>query len=361
LRIRMRTGAKQELVASAFLRIRMRIRMRTIMKRTDLPVTARDIARELELSQPTVSRILSGDKRHRVARETRVRVMETAKRLGYQPNSVARSLRRGRTNIIGVHTSHNYDVRNDFYGTIIGALQHECGGRGLDILLHSALRGSGTEEMFGKLRDGRIDGLILHASPNDPLVSLLGQSSFPVVSVADQLEGLPGVICDDAGGMALLIDYLWHLGYRRFVYLAPQVMPSSIIGRRDAFTTELEKRGIGSDQAKIVQIDFENAAPVLDSLLSEGESTAVCCWNDRTAYNLLHICERKGILVPKQLAVAGFDGFRDSKMPTRQLLTVACPWEMVAATALRLLVGRIEGREVEDVCLPVALMTGDTA
>ncbi len=87
-----------------------------------MPVTAKSIARELQLSQPTVSRILSGDPRHRAAPDTRRRVLETASRLGYQPNALARSLRRGRTGIIGLYTNHDYDARNNFLGTIIGAL-----------------------------------------------------------------------------------------------------------------------------------------------------------------------------------------------------------------------------------------------
>jgi DNA-binding LacI/PurR family transcriptional regulator len=88
---------------------------------------------------------------------------------------------------------------------------------------------------------------------------------------------------------------------------------------------------------------------------------AVCCWNDRTAYNLLRTCEKEGISVPGQLAIAGFDGFRDDKMPTRQLVTIGCPWEKVAAYALRLLMQRIEGHEVEEYSLPVTLLSGDTA
>src|SRR4051794_3534892 len=93
---------------------------------TVMSITAKDIARELNLSQPTVSRILNGDEAHRAAEGTRQRVMEAAQRLGYQPNAVARSLRRGRTNTIGVHTYGRYDVRNDFLGTIVGALQCAC-------------------------------------------------------------------------------------------------------------------------------------------------------------------------------------------------------------------------------------------
>lgn len=87
-----------------------------------MPVTAKDLARELNLSQPTVSRILSGDSNHRVAAKTRERVLEAADHLGYSPNAIASSLRSGRTDIIGLHTSFDYDVRNDFLGAIVGSL-----------------------------------------------------------------------------------------------------------------------------------------------------------------------------------------------------------------------------------------------
>jgi len=332
---------------------------------TKMPVTAKEIARQLDLSQPTVSRILSGDEHHRASEDTRQRVMETAQRLGYQPNAVARSLRRGSTNIIGVHTSHNYDVRNDFYGTIIGALQHECGARRLDLLLHSALRGSSAKEMFGKLRDGRIDGLILHAAPDDPLVGMLSRSNFPVVSVADRLPGITGVACDDADGMRQLIQYMKKRGFKRFVFLAPDIPLASVEHRCTAFESELEKQGCES--ATVLPIDFEKAEDALSTILAMPLPVAVCCWNDRTAYNLLHACGERGVLVPDKLAITGFDGFRDDKMPTRQLVSVACPWEKVAATALELLMDLIEGsagqasRVSQEVRLPVALMHGDTA
>src|SRR5258708_36271401 len=106
-----------------------------------MSVTAKDIARQLQLSQPTVSRILNGDPKHRVSPSTRERVLEAARRLGYQPNAVARSLRRGRTDIIGLYSNHDYDVRNDFVGTIVGALQRICEQGRLDLLLHSAMYG----------------------------------------------------------------------------------------------------------------------------------------------------------------------------------------------------------------------------
>ena len=333
-----------------------------------MPVTAKDVARELGLSQSTVSRILNGDAQYRVAADTRGRVVDTARRLGYQPNAVARSLRRGRTNIIGVYTNHDYDVRNDFMGTIVGALQRECEPRNLDLLLHSALHDHSSGDVYGKLRDGRIDGLILHASSDDPLVAVLGNASLPVVSVADLLPHLSGVTSDDADGMAQLIRYLWERGYRRYVYLEPTMPLGSVERRKSAFLANLKTRGLPGDCMHVIGIDFEQTDPVLERLVALGPGVVVCCWNDRTAYGLLKSCLDNGIPVPEQLAITGFDGFTSDKIPARALVTVACPWEEVAASAVGLLMQRIEHKGADarslppsEVCLPVKLLPGDTA
>ena len=337
-----------------------------MMSETLMPITAKDVAREVKLSQPTVSRILSGDERHRASEDTRRRVWETARRMGYQPNAVARSLRHGRTNIIGVHTSHNYDVRNDFLGTIVGALQCACGDYHLDLMLHSAIHGSPADAMFSKLRDGRIDGLVLHADLHDPLVEILGRSALPVVAIADPLPGLHAVTCDDADGMRQLVDLLWNRGYRRFAFLAPSVVLASVERRAAAFSEALENREIAPDARRVITIRFEKAEDALDEILAGGR-TAVCCWNDRTAYNLLKECAARGVDVPGQIAVAGFDGFRNEDMPARQLVTVDCPWENVAGTALRKLAELIQIRQQKqpppapaEIRLPVTLLEGDT-
>jgi LacI family transcriptional regulator len=330
-----------------------------------MPVTAKSIARELKLSQPTVSRILSGDPQHRVAPETRRRVLETASRLGYQPNAVARSLRRGRTGIIGLYTNHDYDARNDFLGTIIGALQRCCEVQGLDLLLHSAHGGRSAEEMFGKLRDGRIDGLILHANADDPLVTMLGQSPLPVVTVADKLPSLPAVTCDDADGMRQLMGYLWERGLRRFVFVGPDEHLTSVERRCAAFVAEAERLRVPKSDWSIVRAREEDLQETVQLLRNLPSPLAVSCWNDRTAYYLLRECRLQGIAVPEQLAVAGFDGFQSEKIPLWDLVTVQCPWEEVAVRALKMLMTLInaaaEATTPREVCLPVCLCLGNTA
>ena len=331
-----------------------------------MTVTAKTIARELQLSQPTVSRILSGDPQHRVAPETRQRVLDTAQRLGYSPNAVARSLRRGRTGVVGLYTNHDYDARNDFLGTIIGSLQRCCEARGLDLLLHSGRGDHSPEVVYGKLRDGRVDGLILHANADDLLAEMLGRSPLPVVTVADRLPNLSGVTCDDAGGIRAVMAFLAGRGYRRFVFVAPVEQLTSVERRRGAFEAEVEKLSIPAPDWTVMRVDVAEVGSLVSRLRAFAPSCAVVCWSDQTAYRLLAACRERGIRVPDELAVTGFDGFHFPNVPLWDLVTARCPWEKVAAEALSLLMTQVEagpghtGEPVE-ICLPVHLRAGNTA
>ncbi len=334
-----------------------------------MPVTAKSIARELQLSQPTVSRILSGDPQHRVAAETRRRVLETASRLGYQPNAVARSLRRGRTGIVGLYTNHDYDARNTFLGTIIGALQRCCERQDLDLLLHSARGGRSAEEMFGKLRDGRVDGLILHANADDPLVAMLGQSPLPVVTVADRLPRLPAVTCDDAGGMRQLMAHFWERGLRRFVFIAPDERLTSVERRAAAFVAEAERLRVPPGDWSVLRVCEDDLEETVRFLQTLPAPCAAACWNDRNANLLLRECRRQNVAVPDTLAIAGFDGFPSDLVPLWDLVTIKCPWEDVAARALEMLMKLVDAAAETtgadalvptEICLPVQLCLGNT-
>ena len=221
-------------------------------------------------------------------------MLETASRLGYQPNAVARSLRCGRTGIVGLYTNHDYDARNIFLGTIIGALQRRCESLDLDLLLHSANGGRAAEAMLGKLRDGRIDGLILHANADDPLVTMLGQSPLPVVTVADRLPNLPAVTCDDADGMRQLVAHFWGRGLRRFVFVAPEEKMTSVERRGAAFAAEVRRYGVPDPDWCVRRVDGDDFAETVRFLRSLPSPCAAACWNDRSAFYLLRECRRQG-------------------------------------------------------------------
>jgi len=350
--------------------------MRMSEKTTNTAVTAKDIGRVLGLSQPTVSRILSGDTGHRVSAETRQRVLETAQKLGYRPNAIARSLRRRRTQIVGFYTGYGYlDARNAFLAEIIGGLQRACDAHRLDLLLHGIFRGASTEDIYGELMDGRIDGLFLHTHAGDPLVARLVESSLPVVAVADAVPGVPSVVSDDEAGARLLVDFLWSKGHRKIGYVRPTTQFASVETRVNAFIAAMDERGVALEHCPVLETEYEEPEPALTNLLAlPSPPTAVCCWNDQTAFNLIYACRQRGIRVPEDLAVTGFDGLIDPRLTSRRLVTVSAAWNEITARAMELLVCQIDTRLAgsgsaettpeelpAQIQLPVRLITGDTA
>ncbi len=322
-----------------------------------MAITGKDIARELGISQPTVSRILSGRGIDRISLETRERVLAAAARLDYQPNAIARSLRHGKTDVVGFYSVYDYDARNDFLGAVIGSLQRACHAHHLDLLLFSAFSERARDEIAYKLRDGRIDGLFLHAAPSDPLVKELARASLHVVALVDELPGIPSVSFDNERGMRELVKELRRRGYEKFIFLAPDVALESVERRREAFESATR-----SLEARVLRIFYENSATILDEIESwRGQKLAVCCWSDTTAYNLLEASAKRGWNVPRDLAITGFDGFVSRKFPSRRLATVGGDWDELAHVALSLMAAQIGEQSVADsALLPVRLIEGDT-
>ena len=340
-------------------------------ERNNSAVTAKDIGNALGLSQPTVSRILAGAAGHRCADDTRTRVLETAARMGYRPNAVARSLRRRRTNIVGFYTGYGYlDARNPFSSAIIGSLQQAANNRRMDVLLHSVFRGASTDDIYAEVMDGRVDGLFLHTYAGDPLAERLAKSdALPVIAIADALPGIASVVCDDEAGSRALVAYLWERGHRHIGYIYPRTRFVSVERRMGAFLAEMQTRGAGGN-APTFAIDLENTRPALEQIRAMPDPpTAVCCWNDLAAYDLIRECETAGLRVPGALAVAGFDGLLDPRLTPRPLVTISAEWHHIAEAAMDALWARIEARfSTEDdetppgvTTFPVQLVAGNTA
>ncbi len=347
----------------------------------DAPITAKEIGRRLGLSQPTVSRILSGANNHRVSPETRIRVLEAAAQMGYRPNALARSLRRGRTNIVGFYTGYGYvDARNPFLAELMGSLQRAADPRHLDLLLHGVFRGASTDDIYGELMDGRIDGLFIHTHPDDPLAARLRDASLPVVALADAVPGIPSVVADDVSGMHQLLDLLWEKGHRRIGYIRPVQRFASVERRVETFLSWGAVHGMSEPSDLVYPVEFEFSESALEKIQASSEPpTAVCCWNDMTAFDLIYQCRKRGISVPGDLAVVGFDGLlSDPRLCARALISVGASWTDIADHAMDLLMrqirsGRFSEEDVgtgEEIAvaepapltrLPVTLVGGDTA
>jgi DNA-binding LacI/PurR family transcriptional regulator len=282
----------------------------------------------------------------------------------YRPNALARSLRSKCTNVIGFYSGYHFlDPRNAYFAEMVGGLQEGCAEYRKDLLLHSVYRGDSIDDIHAELVDGRIDGLVMTAPPEDPLVERLVASHLPVVVVADAVPSLPSVIVDDAMGSRFTLDHLVSRGHTRLAYRSTTRRLAYAERRRIAYLDMAMAKGI-----PIVEWNSSDRPTAADDFLAhwlamppQERPTAVSCWNDLAAYELLESCWRHRLQVPGDLAITGFDDAFNLMAFRWRLTTVRAPWAEVARTAVRLLVSQLEGKEVpQETVLPVEFVTGDS-
>ena len=324
-------------------------------------VKMKDVAKRAGVSTMTVSLAL-GDS-PRISQETRRRVLEVVKELQYSPNARGRALRSGFTNVIGLYAGFGaVNVRLPFFTEVVSGLQEGCEQVKKDLLLHGIFHGSAAD-VFTELADGRIDGLVVNMPQDNPLAARLAESGFPVVAIADPLVNIPSVIVNDAEGSRLLAQHLQERGHRRLVYLNSFARPLSAVRRRDAFMQITANLGMEVEEA-CYEGGAEQGNPLVPDLLRRDPArrpTAIVCWNDQTAYEMLADCRRYGLRVPDEVAVVGFDGSSAAYETRDFLTTIRAPWAEAARTAVLYLDRLLKKEPVPpQTTLPVEFVQGHT-
>lgn len=326
-----------------------------------MPARLRDVAEKAGVSISTAAHVLRGYSKSRIKQETSDRIIKIAAELGYRPNAIARSLKTQQVTAIGLYTGYGYkSLRDPFLAELHTGIQLACRELRYDFIVHGDIEGRTPNEIRLKLTDGKIGGLVVHAPPDDPVVTCLSEGDLPAIAIADRQPSLPSIIADDVQGMTILIDFLYEAGHRNMAYLTSHVPLAAINARSETFEKLVSERG-----GVPTVMPFKRYRPyqmVKEIMALPSKPTAVCCWNDYYAYVLLAACLEHGVKIPEELAVVGFDGLLETGLPARRLVTVAVPWERMASEAVRMLVQQINGLPPPPVTVfPVNLVDGDTA
>lgn len=330
--------------------------------------TLDDVARKVGVSKYTVSAVLNSTRSNtRVSTETRQRILEAVSELQYRPNAIARSLRRRKTDLIGLYNGYEYiDARNRFLAEVVGGLQEACDRYAKDLLIFRIFRGYTAQRIFEELVDGRVDGLVLYAPPDDALAERLANSHLPVVAVTDAVPMLPSVVVDDEYGGFLQAKHLAGKGHRRVIYRGSPFNLRSVARRQQGFREAAERLGLTviemtteGDPSKTEEPD--ELARTLLAMPPDRRPTAAVCWEDQHADRLVAEFSKLGLRVPEDIAVVGFNGLSTEREPAWKLTTIHAPWAAVGLTAVSLLMEQMEGKEVpSETVLPVALIIGKT-
>jgi len=341
------------------------------------PVTLLDVATAASVSKSTVANVFNHPER--VRPEVKAHVEEVARRLGFAgPDARGRLLSSGKSNVIGVVPSGEgitWVFDNPYMRQFLRTVAEECQDRRAAIQLIDGFGEAGAET----LRRTIVDGLILHTADQVRAIDPALRRKMPIV-VMDRIadEDVSSVSIDDRGGARALAEHLIGLGHRRFVvttlgrsYVAP-ILHRPVGGPRRLVSTyevdderlagigdALSAAGLSLDDMPIVEACgsdeelrlYGNAAGlVLDNL--DG-ATAVIALGGELAVGLLAEARRRGISVPGELSIVGFDDPPAAALADPPLTVIAAPVAETARIATRLLFSGSEPRHIE---LPVELV-----
>jgi len=315
--------------------------------------TIRDVARECGVSVTTVSSALNNSNRP-VHSETRRRISEAARRLNYHPNAMARGLVHRRMNTLGVlFASVEEAIAANYYATgILGGVFAESATHGHDIhLFTNPWKG---EESAPRFQNSQTDGVLLIVPAiGSEMVPALRRLNVPIVVVSSPtaVEGVSFVDVDNIYGARLAAEHLLALGHKRIAHLMGEQMQHSVLERRDTFVQALKSGGVTIPPGYLVGNSFA-AAQVEEAahkLLSLPEPpTAVFCSNDDLAFELIRVAKQRGMSVPTQLSVIGFDDTPVAQQSYPKLTTVQQPLYEIGRKATQLLLARIEDENIAD-------------
>jgi DNA-binding LacI/PurR family transcriptional regulator len=308
-------------------------------------VTSVDVAARAGVSRSAVSRCFTPGAS--IAPETRRKVTEAAKALGYRPNAIARSLIAGRSRMIAVVVGY---MQNQFYPDLLDRLARELQARGYHLLLFAASPEGDSDALFPQILAYQADGIILaSATLSSALADECNAAGIPVVLINRTTDGtgVSSVTADNVNGARAVADFLLAGGHRRFAYVAGTAASSTNQDREAAFRGRLAEAGIGEVLREDGGYSQEGAAEAARRLLTRRDRPdAVFCANDHMAIAFMDAARHAlGLRIPQDVSVVGYDDVGPARWPSYALTSVEQPVEAMVDIAASALLDRIEGRE----------------
>lgn len=301
-------------------------------------VTIRAVATLAGVSPSTVSRALNTPELVRAA--TRRRVLECAERLGYEPNRAARSLVLGRTATAGLIVP---DIANPFFAPFIKAVQARLRDGGYTVFLADTDEDAESEVAAAQAMARQADGLIM-CSPRmsgSRLRSLAARC--PVVVANRMCRTVPSISMDVAPGLNAAIAHLHALGHRRIGFLGGPSRSWSNRQRVRFLSAGCAAKGIRLVELGPYEPRFPGGYRAADEALA-ADVTAVFAYNDLVALGVMARLAARGVRVPDEMSVMGFDDVPMASMVSPPLTTVAVPIDAVAQAAAAMLLSMLADR-----------------
>lgn len=355
--------------------------------------TVYDVAAHAGVSIATVSRVIRrpGD----VRASTREHVLASVRTLGYVPSASARGLAARRTGVLGLYfpdfdavadggrddfsSSATVDVVVDipdsgtvrrpnlYFDEVLSGSEQQAWRDGFTLMVGVG-RGSNPTEMVGDIA-GRVDGLALLAGSvtDDVLEHVSRRIPIVLIAGARRDDDYDHVTVANSEGMHALTRHLIDdLGVRDAVYVSGPQDTSDDRERYEGFRRALTESGIDPDGLPVLHGDFsrERGREIAAGILTAGRPPrALMCSNDQTALGVLEVLVARGIRVPEETIVTGFDGIEEGRMSTPRLTTVQQPMAKLGRAAMWVMRSRLDDRAQPPIALrlPVKLLLRESS
>ena len=320
------------------------------MRRTDRGARMEDIARHVGVSRAAVSFVLNNRRDARVSAETRQRILQAAQDLGYRPNAGARALAARRSGLLGMVTEV---VTSSFGPEAVRGAQDQAWNTGMFLMIAAS---EGRPEMEARaverLMEQRVEGLIFASGLHQGITVPAAALELPTVLLhcVDANRRLPAVLPNEEGGGYVGTRRLLDAGHRRIGLVNLDPHTAAAKGRLAGYLKALAEVGIAPDAALITHASATSAGGYYSTaklLNLPQRPTAVFCCTDRMAMGAYDAIKERGLTIPGDVAVVGFDNqLIISAFLRPALTTVALPFEEMGARSVALLIAALAGEVV---------------
>ena len=308
-----------------------------------MPVTIKDVARESGVNTSTVSRALNNG--YGVNDETRKHVMEVASRLNYRTNQVARGLVTGRSQSIGLVVS---DIRNPFFAEVARGAEDAAYRAGRDLVLcNSDLKAEKQMGYFDSLLAKRVDGIVMNsvAGLSRAQQDQLWAANVPIVLLnrSTVYRRFSSVLGDNLQGGEIAGNYLIDLGHIRVSHITGPRAHGNLTDRAKGFLKTLRDRGLPEPEIVYGEHTFAGGYESARRLLgADRKITAIFAGNDVLAFGCIRAAIEKGIRIPDDLSIIGFDNVEISQITNPPLTTIDQPKYEIGKAAVEMLLNMME-------------------
>ena len=309
-------------------------------------VSMKDIAKKCGVSIATVSKALNDYSD--IGAGKREEIKKTAKEMGYLPNSSARALKTKRTYNLGILfvDEARSGLKHDYFSSIIESFKVTAEERGYDITFVNCNMPKQRQSYYEHCRYRGLEGIVIACIDfYKPEAQELIRSSLPVVTIDHVFDGRTSIVSDNVGGMRDLVQYVCSRGHRKVAYIHG-LDSSTTRARVGSFYRTMEEFGVEVPEEYVREAAYRDTAmteQITYELLSlRDRPTCILCPDDFSALGCINAIRERGLKIPDDISVAGYDGITLSQVLEPKLTTIRQDTVAIGRTAAEELIRLVE-------------------